>query len=324
MKNTLETRLGLFFAIILIAGAIIIEMIGGLDFFKTGLHVRALFKTVNDLKVGDPVKLAGVQIGRVENVQITNTAVEVTMKVHRHASVRTDSKASVRFLGLMGQNYIYLDLGSPDSPLVTLDGATLTSVEQPDLSSMIAKLDSTASSIEGLSKSLGGENLSKALGPLTDFFKENKDKFSTIVSNFQIVSTQVAEGKGTVGRLIKEDALYTSALDAVTNLNTTLADARSVVDQAKAVVTEINEGRGTVGKLVRDDTLYQETTQAMTNAKEILQKVNRGQGSIGKLVNDDTLINNVKLTLQKLDKATEGLEDQGPLSLIGVAVNSLF
>jgi len=50
----------------------------------------------------------------------------------------------------------------------------------------------------------------------------------------------------------------------------------------------------------------------------------QGQGSAGKLVNDKELYNNAKLTLQKLDKATEGLEDQGPLSVMGILVNKLF
>ena len=62
----------------------------------------------------------------------------------------------------------------------------------------------------------------------------------------------------------------------------------------------------------------------MTNLKEIFQKINQGQGSVGKLVNDESFFKNVKLSLQKLDKATEGLEDQGPLSVLGIAVNSLF
>jgi phospholipid/cholesterol/gamma-HCH transport system substrate-binding protein len=62
----------------------------------------------------------------------------------------------------------------------------------------------------------------------------------------------------------------------------------------------------------------------MTNLKEILQKINQGQGSVGKLVNDESFYKNAKLSLQKLDKATEGLEDQGPLSVLGIAVNSLF
>jgi phospholipid/cholesterol/gamma-HCH transport system substrate-binding protein len=52
--------------------------------------------------------------------------------------------------------------------------------------------------------------------------------------------------------------------------------------------------------------------------------VNTGQGSIGKLVNDQEMMRNIKMTLQKLDKATEGLEDQGPLSVLGIVVNNLF
>ncbi len=61
-----------------------------------------------------------------------------------------------------------------------------------------------------------------------------------------------------------------------------------------------------------------------TNLKEILQKINRGQGSVGRLINDPEFYKNAKLTLQKLDQATEGLEDQGPLSVLGTAVSKLF
>ena len=90
------------------------------------------------------------------------------------------------------------------------------------------------------------------------------------------------------------------------------------------MIEEINAGKGTLGKLAKDEKLYNETTAAMTNFKEIMEKINRGEGSVGKLVNDESLLKNVKLSLQKLDKATEGLEDAGPLSVLGTAVNSLF
>ena len=89
-------------------------------------------------------------------------------------------------------------------------------------------------------------------------------------------------------------------------------------------MSRLTPAQGTVGKLVKDDTLYRETTASMTNLKEILQKVNQGQGSVGKLINEPEFYNNAKLTLQKLDKATEGLEDQGPLSVMGILVNNLF
>jgi phospholipid/cholesterol/gamma-HCH transport system substrate-binding protein len=105
--------------------------------------------------------------------------------------------------------------------------------------------------------------------------------------------------------------------DTASEIKATVADARKVVDQ-------VNAGQGTVGKLLKDEALYRETTESMTNLKEILQKVNQGKGSVGKLINDQEFYKNAKLTLQKLDQATEGLEDQGPLSVLGLAVSKLF
>src|SRR5205085_5462207 len=102
-----------------------------------------------------------------------------------------------------------------------------------------------------------------------------------------------------------------------TQIKVAVAGARKMVDQ-------VNSGQGTVGKLLHDEQLYNETTASMTNLKEILQKINQGQGSVGKIINDQDLYKNAKLTLQKLDKATEGLEDQGPLSVLGIVVNKLF
>jgi phospholipid/cholesterol/gamma-HCH transport system substrate-binding protein len=52
-----------------------------------------------------------------------------------------------------------------------------------------------------------------------------------------------------------------------------------------------------------------------------MQKVNQGQGTVGKLVNDQEFYKNAKLSLQKLDKAADGLEDTGPLSVMGIMAN---
>ena len=59
----------------------------------------------------------------------------------------------------------------------------------------------------------------------------------------------------------------------------------------------------------------------MTNVNEILFKVNKGDGTIAKLVNEQEFYKNAKLSLQKLDKAADGLEDQGPLSVLGLIAN---
>jgi phospholipid/cholesterol/gamma-HCH transport system substrate-binding protein len=323
MKNTLETRLGIFFALALIAAFLIMEMLGSFDFFRRGVRIHAQFNTVQELKEGDPVKMAGVQIGRVEKIDLKETKVDVIMKLNRPGNVRTDSKAMIKFAGLMGQNFVSISFGSARALKVEND-SIIESAEQPDLNALMVKLENVASGVENLTKSLSGDSIQNLLGPLTDFLKENNPRLTAILSNMKTISSQIAEGKGTVGRLINEDTLYTSALAAVTNLNDTAADIKRTIAQAQTVVAEINEGKGTLGKLAKDETLYRETTTAMTNLREIFQKINQGQGTVGKIINDESLYKNAKLSLQKLDKATEGLEDQGPLSVLGIAVNSLF
>jgi phospholipid/cholesterol/gamma-HCH transport system substrate-binding protein len=193
------------------------------------------------------------------------------------------------------------------------------------------KIDNVATGVENLTKSFTGEKIDNLLGPFTDFMKANKDPLTASIANMQSISSQISQGKGTMGKLIYDDSLYYSALASVTNLQDTaseiklaLTDVRQAIGDARTILGEANSGKGTFGKLLKDETLYNETTASLMTLKEILQKMNQGQGTIGKLINDQELYRNAKLTLQKVDKATEGLEDQGPLSVMGIIVNNLF
>ncbi len=261
MKNTLETRLGIFVALAVIAAVLILETVGGIDMLRRGRTLTALFGNVQELKVGDRVKMAGVEIGRIQDVALTNNKVLVTMKLHKDAAqkVKTDSKATVKFTGLMGQNFVAISFGSPGAPIAR-ENTPLDTEEQADL-----------------------------------------------------------------------DSLYNSTLTTVTNLQDigadvklALGDARKVVDQVNSTMAEVSAGHGTIGKLLKDETVYNNVADASASLKEILQKINQGNGTVGKLINDQEFYRNAKVTLQKLDQATEGLEDQGPLSVLGAVVGKLF
>ena len=56
--------------------------------------------------------MAGVQVGRVKKIGLTNNLVHVELDLNKDADVRLDSKASVKFTGLLGQNFVNLDFGS--------------------------------------------------------------------------------------------------------------------------------------------------------------------------------------------------------------------
>ena len=325
MKNTLETRLGMFVAVIVVAAFFIMFTIGGFERFQAGLRVDALFQNAQELKLGDRVKLAGVEVGKIENIALDpeQNKVRVTMKLQPKTPVKADTVARIQFAGLMGQNFVSLDFGSEPSALAT-NGTTLLSAEQADLGAIMQKLDTVASGLEEMTKSFSGEKIDSLMGPLISFVQDNREPLTATIANLRSSSDQIASGQGTVGKLIYDDALYNTALVTVSNLQTTSDEIKAAVAEAKAIVNSVQAGEGTLGKLVTDEKLYAETTASMSHLREILQKINEGQGTIGKLVNEMEFYKNAKLTLQKLDKATEGLEDQGPLSVLGILANNLF
>jgi phospholipid/cholesterol/gamma-HCH transport system substrate-binding protein len=188
----------------------------------------------------------------------------------------------------------------------------------------MAKLDNAAAGIQNITKVFSGDKIDNLLGPLTDFMKQNSAPITATIANLKSFSSQIAAGQGTVGKLIYEDTLYSSALMTVSNLQDTGASAKDALASAKLVINNISAGQGTLGKLVTDETLYRATTASMTNLNSIMLKINQGDGTVGKLVNEPDFYKNAKLSMQKLDKAADGLEDQGPLSVIGIMAGHLF
>ena len=332
MKNTLETRLGMFAAVIVLAAVTLVEILGGTERFQRTYVLHALFSGTQELKKGDPVKMAGVEIGRVRTIDLseTNNKVMVTLKLKEKYKVRTDAVAMVKYTGLMGQNFIGIDFGTPGSPYLS-ENNFIQTAEQPDISAVIQKINNVAGNVENLTKSFTGDKIDNLLGPFTDFLKANQMPLTVMIANMQAISSQISQGKGSMGKLIYDDSLYNSAASSITNLQDitsevkmTISDARKSLNQVNSIFDNINQGQGTIGKLFKDDLLYRETALSMTNMREIFEKINRGQGSVGKLLNDEGLYKNAQLTLQKLDKATEGLEDQGPLTVMGIIVGNLF
>ena len=307
---------GLFFVLGIIVFMVVFDLVKGGKAFQKGYELKARFENVHELKIGDPVKQAGVEIGQVKNVAIANTNVEVTLIIDRHVQVRQDALATIKSVGLFGQNYVGVTFGAKPSRLEA--GSYLQTQERPDFDQLVARIDSVASGFEGLNTTIsaavktftGGEGAENPFKFLQDFIGENKTSISNLFANLSDVTLKIKNGEGTIGKLMNDDTLYTQLADTGKNMND--------------LVTSIRKGEGTMGKLMTDEKLYNETTGAMMDLHQVLSKINKGEGTLGILVNDPSIVKNVKMTMQKLDKASEGIEDQGPLSIIGIAAGALF
>jgi len=280
-----NSKAGLFFLLGFLLLLFVFEFVGDLPFFDSSKEYHAYFKNVTELRVGNPVKLSGVEVGKITEIKIGKNQIEVSMKVNKDVPVKKDSIATIRLTSLLGTSYLNLSFGSEGSQLA-LAGSTLPSDEPADINEILSNVQNTISSISSTFETF-------------DIFGENKEDVSSLIKNLNTVVKNLSEGKGTLGKLINDDTLY----NAMINLG----------NFAKNISLE----GGTLGKLLNDDTLYDEATEAAINLNSILKKINSGEGTLGKLVNDDSLYLDAKDTLQKVDKGVDTVEDLAPLGIVG-------
>lgn len=329
-----EVKVGIFFVAALAILLVVFEFLDDIPFLTNEYSLKTYFESVGELRVGNPVKLAGVVVGEVNEIEIADGKIQVVFDVKDGTPVKKDSVASIRLTSLLGTSYIYLSHGSPESPLAP-PGYILESEDPADVNEILAKVDSAVSSIESAASSF------KVLG------EENKEKLSNIVNNLDIVLADLSEGKGTLGKLLKDDALYTDARETlseakgvITNFNQITSSIRSGEGTLGKLITDeslynetkrtmkglgnlavrLNEAEGTFGKLLNDDKLYDEAAEAATNLNSILKKIDRGEGALGKFVNEDDIYFDAKNAIKKVEQGVDTQQDLAPLNTLGTAI----
>ncbi|MEQ9618893.1 MAG: MlaD family protein [Deltaproteobacteria bacterium] len=321
-----HVKVGIFFLVGLLILLAVFDFVGDIPFFRSDYKLKTYFKSIDELRVGNPVKIEGYEIGKISRIRIADREIKVEMKVDKNSGVKTDSLATIKLTSLLGTSYINLSFGSPDSP-PAVDGTVLPSEEPTDINEILVKVDSAVSSIES------------AVGAF-DVLGDNKEQLNNIVTNLNSVLEGLEKGEGTFGKLLKDDELYDEARDALGNVNDITASLKagkgtlgkllvddSLYDETKTAIAnlgnmaeKLNTSKGTIGKLLNDDTLYNEATGAATNLNQILEKINSGKGTLGQLVNDDKLYRDAQDTLLKVDKSIDTLDDLAPLGVFGTAL----
>ena len=117
-----EIAAGLFVIAGTAALAYLSISIGGVELLQRDtVRVSARFASIGDLKVDGPVKIAGVKVGRVESIRLADYAAEVELSVQRDVPLPSDTIASIRTEGLLGESYVLLRPGGADSDLASGD-----------------------------------------------------------------------------------------------------------------------------------------------------------------------------------------------------------
>ena len=271
-----ELRVGILVIVsILLLIFLILNASGDISPFSRKLHLRARVPNADGLRPGSEVRLAGVRIGKVEDVLLSSPSdnpdapkVEVRLAIDSAIDgkpatdlIRTDSTAQLGSPSLLGSDKL-INI----TPGTSLGGPVPENFELPVTSS---------SSFEALTNS--GNTLLQQL-----------DKLS---GEFTGIAAKINEGEGSIGRFVNDEAFYN-------NLNSAIRDTQGVIRQ-------IQTGQGSAGRFVNDPALYNNLTAITTQLQTIAEDLRAGRGTAGRLLTDDALYNEARSTFSRFNRSVD-------------------
>ena len=140
-KYTQETVVGIFVVIGLLAIGYMTVKLGNVGFLGENTYsLYAKFTSVTGLRVGNPVNMLGLEIGRVESFTMDqeNQVAVVELKINNGIEIYDDAIASIKTEGLIGDKFIGIDAGGGGDLLA--DGDIITDTESPtDIMDLVSK-----------------------------------------------------------------------------------------------------------------------------------------------------------------------------------------
>jgi phospholipid/cholesterol/gamma-HCH transport system substrate-binding protein len=255
--------------------------------FAPRYRLIAYYDNVQGLIGGAPVWLAGRPVGRVDSVTFGarpdgRAALQVVLQIDREVQerIRSDSVATIGTIGLLGDRYVEVSIGTEASDPLE-DGAELATITPLDLGSIVAKGTQTLDSIAKLAANLNGviEGFGKQGGG---------ESLASSAAAFRSIVSQIQDGRGLLHSLIYDE--YTGG--GVESIERSL-------ERLENILLEIDEGEGILHSLIYDapteQDLVLEALEAGARLNSILAKVDRGDGTLGLMVNDPTLYEDLKL-----------------------------
>ncbi|MCC6336973.1 MAG: MCE family protein [Myxococcales bacterium] len=335
-EKRIVVRAGLFVALGLGLAAIVVFLIGKERMlFEKELTYRGAFENVDGLALDSPVRLGGLQVGRVTSISfaddLKDQRIIVRMEVSQRFSerIRADSVARVTGRGVLGDKAIDISLGSPGKPVIP-DGGEIPTGSSGDLSSLLKATGEMVDNAVNITRDLRS-GVQTYAGP------EVRDDVVAIVKATRSVLSEIESGKGALHALIYDrktsddlKTLLARAADTAAKLDAAaekvdglLADVKNgqgslhalIYDQKIAQsIVELGEAADEVSTLIhdaktsRDGAVYQlvygdaravmgDLGRAAADVKAITQKVRAGEGSLGGLINDPTVYEDLKEVL---------------------------
>jgi phospholipid/cholesterol/gamma-HCH transport system substrate-binding protein len=261
--------------------------------FSDTFEVNAEFKEIAGLQNGAIVRVAGMNAGEVEAIHLPaspSARFRVSLRVRQdlHPLIRLDSVASIQNDGLVGNKFVQVESGTDQSPEVPERG-TIRSEEPFDLAEMFKRMNETIDLITvsitdvkaGVNEALKAVSTTatEAQTLITDLGGELRAVTASsrrVADDIQVVVAGVRQGRGSLGKLVNDDALYQHAKAIAAEAERAVANLREASENAKNAIAGFrgDQGpvRGVIGDLQTSLAAARETLTDLAASSEALKR----------------------------------------------------
>lgn len=306
---TSEAKVGLFILIAMLILGYMTMQVGqrGVG-IKKGYNVDVVFDNVSGLNKYSAVQIAGVEVGRVEDILLKDGKALVRLRIIPTVTLEKDVIASIKTRGVLGDKYIEITPGTRGMAAME-PGEQIRNVErQADIDRLINQIGAIADDIKTVSGTL-----SNVLGG-----KAGEESISGILENMQLLTRNinhlVASNEATIRTMLLNAQELTGNLnrvvvqndakvgDMIDNLRDASKEMEKTFTAFSQIAEEVNRGEGTLGQLMKDNTTITNLNKTLASLQEVSDKINQGKGSLGKLINDEETVNNLNQSLSGINR----------------------
>ncbi len=305
-----QLRVGLVAVASMLIAAVLIFLLTGNGHLFEGSEVLKTYMTDSaGMAEGSAVRLNGILAGNIRKIQLSGSndpkrTVEIQMDIRGKFlnMIPEDSIAGISASNLLGDKYINITKGKSSKhiePQGELRSANVQDIPQlvSQASTILSQFQSVAGRVDALLQDVdaGKGNIGKLLKDEELYTRVN----DTAAQLDQLVK-DVRKADGTIHKLLYEDGLYN--------------DIRKPIQRLDAIVAQVQNGKGSAGRLLNDNALYDEANQSLVEVHHMIDDLNAGKGTAGKLLKDDEVYRQLNLIATKLSSTMDKLNSgQGTL-----------
>jgi len=249
-------KLGIFALVLLLFTAMLIVVFGQMRFDRTSGY-SAIFSNTSGLRNGQFVRASGVEVGKVEKIELIDggSKVRVDFSVNRSLQLFDGTTASVRYLNLIGDRYLELKRGDSDKRL-PVGGTIPIEHTEPALD-----LDALIGGFRPVFRALDPDKVNNIAQSIITIFQGQGGTINDILDQTASLTSALADRDQAIGEVVKNlNTVLDTTVKHQQQFDQTLVDFEKLItglkdreDPIASSVANISDAAGTIADLLADN-----------------------------------------------------------------------